>query len=242
LNYCTTSINTTQVLFDTGTGDKRKLLDITAISRLRPEKVNISLLGLHAFTHCDTTSAFRGKGKIKPFKVMNKEPVFIECLSRLGESWDLSDELLHGLEHFTCSLYGRKSIKSVNELRYILLTERLNSSKLSPDMNFNFSALPPCKNVLTKHILRANYQTGIWKRSHIPNANIPKPSESNGWILESDYAQPLWYDGDPTPEEVVGVMGDTESESEGDDDDMINEAAMGSDWEISDEEDESVVQ
>ena len=37
-------------------------------------------------------------------------------------------------------------------------------------------------------------------------------------------------------------MGDTESESEGDDDDIINEAATGSDWEISDEEDESVVQ
>ena len=63
----------------------------------------------------------------------SKEPDFIECLSRLGESWDLSDELLYTLEHFTCSLYGRKSIKSVNELRYILLTEQLNSSKLFVD-------------------------------------------------------------------------------------------------------------
>ena len=42
-----------------------------------------ALSALHAFTHCDTTSAFKGIGKVKPIKVMQKIPKFQPILAEL---------------------------------------------------------------------------------------------------------------------------------------------------------------
>ena len=63
------------------------------------------LLGFHAFTGCNSCSAFNGIGKIKPVKVLQKYPQFNTVLEKFGESWDVSDELFVGAE-LTCALYG----------------------------------------------------------------------------------------------------------------------------------------
>ena len=41
------------------------------------EQACLALLGLHAFTRCDTFSAFSGKGKTKPVKLMQKKNLYI---------------------------------------------------------------------------------------------------------------------------------------------------------------------
>ena len=66
-----------RVLFDTGTGDKRRLLHVQAVSKDLGDDVNLTLAALHAFTGCDTTSAFMRKGKVKPLKLLIKHPEFI---------------------------------------------------------------------------------------------------------------------------------------------------------------------
>ena len=48
-----------------------------------------ALLGLHAFTGCDTCSAFKGIGKIKPIKVLQKNAKFNDMLARLGDNWEV---------------------------------------------------------------------------------------------------------------------------------------------------------
>ena len=68
-----------------GTRGKTRMNDIADVNNQLDWKVseqNIdymleALPGLHAFTGCNTVSAFSGKGKIKALKIMPKYDVFI---------------------------------------------------------------------------------------------------------------------------------------------------------------------
>ena len=50
-----------KVVMDTGTGDKRRLLDINDIALKIGQDMYSAMLGLHAFTGCDSTSSFMKK-------------------------------------------------------------------------------------------------------------------------------------------------------------------------------------
>ena len=80
------SIINCEIYFETGVGNKRRLLNIETISNQLGETFCKALLGLHAFTGCDTTSAFKGIGKLKPLKLLQKEPQFEKFFSELGDS------------------------------------------------------------------------------------------------------------------------------------------------------------
>ena len=58
---------TKPVLFDTGSGNNRRLIDISSIASNLGDQIAEALPGLHAFTGCDCTSAFVRKGKTAPF-------------------------------------------------------------------------------------------------------------------------------------------------------------------------------
>ena len=59
-----------RILFDTGTGNKMRLLDITKLAKDCTPVYCAALLAMHAFTRCDTTSAFKGVGKVKPTQLL----------------------------------------------------------------------------------------------------------------------------------------------------------------------------
>ena len=61
-----------RILFDTGTGNKRTLLDITKLAKDFTPVYCAALLAMHAFTRCETTSAFKGVGKVKPIQLLQK--------------------------------------------------------------------------------------------------------------------------------------------------------------------------
>ena len=61
----------TRILFDTG--NKRRLLDITKLAKDFTPVYCAALLAMHAFTRCDTTSAFKGIGKVKPMQLLFKK-------------------------------------------------------------------------------------------------------------------------------------------------------------------------
>ena len=73
-----------KVLFDTGTGNKKRLLDITGIAEEFGTSKCSALLSLHALTGCDTTSAFRGIGKLKPMKLLEITLCWKMSWGRLG--------------------------------------------------------------------------------------------------------------------------------------------------------------
>jgi len=63
-----------------------------------------AFLGLHAFTGCDSTSAFRDKGEVKPMKMLLKGEKFKKAFSLLGNSWEVNGSLLEVRESLTNGL------------------------------------------------------------------------------------------------------------------------------------------
>ena len=58
------------LLFDTGVGTKRRLLDVRKIIFEVGEVICQVLPALHAYSGCDTTSAFVRKEKLAPLKTL----------------------------------------------------------------------------------------------------------------------------------------------------------------------------
>ena len=82
-------------------------------------QVCLALPGLHAFTGCDSVSAFFGKGKVAALKIVRRNQSFQNPFREIGMRWELSDDLLVKLKEFTCMMYTFSPGTSyVNELRY----------------------------------------------------------------------------------------------------------------------------
>ena len=85
---------------------------------------------------------------------------------------------------------SRPGTNSINELRY-----RLFCSKRG---NIESNQLPPCADCLYKHACRANYQTGIWRRSLENCPEIPSLLR-HGWIQDENKLGIDWMSGQPAP-------------------------------------------
>ena len=59
--------------FETGYGQHHKIINMTTLSDKRELEIN-AILGMHAFTGCDTTSAFLRRGKKKPLSSIRNNP------------------------------------------------------------------------------------------------------------------------------------------------------------------------
>jgi len=52
------------------------------------------------FTGCDTVSAFASRGKLNALLMVRKDTSCQEAFSRLGQSWNVNDELFQKIEQF----------------------------------------------------------------------------------------------------------------------------------------------
>ena len=85
--------------------------------------------------------------------------------------------------------------------------------------NIDMSLLPPSSRALEQHVRRANYQMALWRRSHVPIFDPPSPTDGQGWHLVEGKLEPLWYDGDSIPQQLVDNLSDEGLE----DDDLDSE-------------------
>ena len=69
-----------------GTAARVRYVNISAITNSLGSMVSKCLPGLHAYTGCDTVSAFASKGKLKAFKLVQEEDLFQEMFTELGNS------------------------------------------------------------------------------------------------------------------------------------------------------------
>ena len=153
---------TSELYFMTGTASDTRILQMSTISSWYRVDTCQAILGLHVFRGCDSTSAFKGKGKIKPLRLLLETPNAVQSFQRLGSDWDLDDELSVALEEFVCSLYGQQTTE-VNVARYNIFTLKCRVD----------SALPPNKDCLQLHSQRASYQTAIYRRCLQPKSWHP---------------------------------------------------------------------
>lgn len=93
-----------QILFRTGTRQRVRFIDLSATSRILG-RVSYALVGLHAFTGCDSTSAFAGRGKRRGYKLVKENHSYCEAMAMLGETFDPVDSLVTECEKFVCALY-----------------------------------------------------------------------------------------------------------------------------------------
>ena len=165
---------------DTGTGNKRHLIDIHGIAKSLGLEMCKALPAFHSFPGSDCTSSFVMKGKVKPMKLLQKHQLFTNVFQRLGSTLDsLNDKDLQDLQHFVCCMYGNPKCIETNKLRYDIFKSRYDSKSTIDSCFINngidLSLLPPCHSSLCMHYLRVNYQTFIWRNSHEAMVDVPTP-------------------------------------------------------------------
>lgn len=87
------------------TNKRRRCVSLSNVAAAIGEDMCGALPGLHAFTGTDYTSAFVRKGKIKPYKLLEKNQSNIVAFNALSSSSPLSDTEKETINKFTAVLY-----------------------------------------------------------------------------------------------------------------------------------------
>jgi len=76
-----------------------------------------------------------------------------------------------------------------------------------------------------KHVLRANYQTYIWKHADQATMDMPSP-DGCGWAVdEANLLHVDWTDGDIIPKDVIDILADStgvSADEEVEEDDVVD--------------------
>jgi hypothetical protein len=206
----------TKIIFDTGVGNKHRYIKVSDIALTVGDDVCRALPAFHAFTRCDSTSAFASKGKKNPYKLMSGNSTFLSVFQQLGEdSKSVPQQLHEHLEHFVCCMYGLFNHTDVNKARSVIFKSRYNATLLTGltsqvRCGIDLSLLPPCRAALKKHILRCNYQAYIWKHAHVSFPSLPSPIGC-GWTKSEDgFLHVDWIDGDILPPSLIDILANDE--------------------------------
>ena len=89
----------------------------------------------HVFTGCDYTSSFNRKRKIKPFKLLEKNPELQEVFLNLSHSEGISDDIKSIIESFVCQMYQRKKTSAINQARRGIFVTKYKPKKGSASLN-----------------------------------------------------------------------------------------------------------
>ena len=127
-----------------GTRNRTRLVDITKVAASIGSKVCKALVGMHAFTGCDTVSAFGGKGKLRALQILKGNEEIQDYFIKVSEQWKPPPELQVRLEEFVCQLYAAKpSTTNIDELRYNLFCARKGDIRLAANQaKQNFCSTP----------------------------------------------------------------------------------------------------
>lgn len=75
-----------------------RLIDISRLGTILGKDVCTSLIGVHAWTGCDSTSSFAGQGKVKAINLIRKNQHFREAFMKLGQEWVVRDEMFETIQ------------------------------------------------------------------------------------------------------------------------------------------------
>ena len=184
-----------KLLLIAGPRQKQRVVDITLLVDAWGEELCKCLVGLHAFTGTDSTSAFFGKGKKIAMSLLEDKEEARRAMRMLGQSFEVTDELFGLCEKFTAALYGKDEFGCIDEVRYALFCMKNQSSQY----------LPPTQDALKKHTMRANYQAAIWKRALDAEPDVPSPS-GNGWTMSNGVLSIDWKEKEPAPKSLMEFL------------------------------------
>ena len=210
----------------------RRYIDVSALARRLGVDLCNALPAIHAFTGCDYTAAFMRKGKARPFDVAERSDKFLAAFSELGTSSDISTSVTDAVEEFVCILYGKPSLKNVDDVRFAIFREKYaptnRNDPLERIKGADPSLLPPSKPVLLQKIRRTNYVASIWKNARLSEPATFEPT-GNGWVLLDGQYAIHWYDGEQMPRDIAMHVDDPMEQMESEDDPIMDEFDYESD-------------
>ena len=151
------------------------------------------LPAFHAFTGCDYTASFKRKGKVAPFKLLEKSIEVRDVLTEMSTEISLNSSIVERVEKYLCLLYGKETCDSIDDVkRQIFLEKYKQLSKkgsknetISKRKKLDGSSGPPCSRVLVEKIKRAMFVARRWRCSYMQFQPTSEPSE-HGWRLENN--------------------------------------------------------
>ena len=198
------------IFIDNGHGNSRKIFHFKTptLSILQRQ----ALSGVHAFSGNDYISSFFGKGKNLFWKAVTKNNEFMSTFASLGNTYQMSSQTEKQLERFVCSLYGFKTLSSVNEVRKCTFLQKYsnNCSRLNP----------PCEQNLQQHIKRANYIAAMNKRANLLIMSLEEPTQ-HGW---DENIKPEWHNV-IFPDDISELLFDNDDRDTSDDDSFIDSSS-----------------
>lgn len=110
-------------------------------------------LFIHAFSGCDSTSAFFGQGKMKMLSMFEKNPDLEKEAAIFLNTTSTPDEIAAAGERIIVALYsGNPNTQNLDELRYHLF------ARAAVKTSFNLARLPPTQDAARFHSLRTYHQ------------------------------------------------------------------------------------
>ena len=168
-----------------GRGKQYRHIPIHQIANSLGKDKSKALLGFHAFTGCDSVSAFYDIGKKGPWQVWKDFPEVTKAFCFISTApANIPEDMMSLLEEFVVRVYSSKleGVTTVNRARYEMFTYG----------GKDFDHLPPTKNALSFHTLRAAYIAGhVWGQALDPSPNLPSPS-SWGYEMKNNTWIPKW--------------------------------------------------
>ena len=141
----------------------------------------------------------------------------MDMIAKLGDSVEVTSNIVSGLASFTCALYGMQNLTNVDDVRYAMFQQKYapkyDNDPLDKIKGINPSSMPPCHSVLINKIRRTNYVTTLWKKARLPRPCELK-AEDHGWKLNASVYRINWFDSEQLPQNIIEILNDDTHEEE----------------------------
>jgi hypothetical protein len=245
LNHCERF--NAHIWMDIGTSanNNRRYVDVSSISRTLGTQLCRALPGFHAFTGSDYTSAFYKKGKKRPFKILEESQAFQKAFGEMAGG-KLRVKAMEEIMTFTARMYGAKAGAKANHETH-LNTHRFKvfeksyapkataKNPLEKLKGIDAAMIPPCEAEVTQQIKRATFVAKMWADAHEKMIQ-QQPTKEDGWDLQGNVYEVLWFDGPQVPESLAPNEGETSQDE--DEEDMDFEQSSSDEEGITSDEDE----
>ncbi|GFW13417.1 uncharacterized protein TNCV_1879191 [Trichonephila clavipes] len=194
-----------------GVGNHERLISINYLYQYLCISLSKALPCFHSITGCDYTPAFFRKGKLRPFKLLEKSVEYqLACQEIITDHDDELERIFATLEKFVCHMYGVPNSSNVNDVRFYLFSKTYQSKELDDNFekkcrSFDSSSLPPCKAELYQHLLRVRYMTKFWRNAHLKNPSSLSPLAS-GWIVNDDKYDFVRFSREQFPSSAADIV------------------------------------
>ena len=107
----------------------QRYINVTKLYQKLGKTLSKALLGFHALTGSDYSASFSRRGKVSPFKKLEKNESCQTALGNLGNSEYISEEVTAQIEKFVCQMYGYPKFSSIDEVRLEICVAKYRSKK-----------------------------------------------------------------------------------------------------------------